>query len=74
MKEDKTIREGTVEYIICCRDEETIRYMDNTNLDQEQLDKFKLREDDRVQYTIDENGYAEVIGKIHIKKTIETRP
>jgi len=67
------IYEGTVEFIICCRDEDTGRYKDNTNLNQEQVDKFNLKEDDRVQYTIDKDGYAVVLGKIHIEKTIETQ-
>ena len=72
-KEDKekSVHEGTVEYIVCCRDENTGHYMDNTNLDQEQLEKFDLKEDDRVQYKISKDGNAEILGKIHIEKTIE---
>ena len=72
MKEDKEIREGIVEFIVCCRDEDTANYMSNTKLDQEQVDKFNLKEDDRVQYTVDKDGYAVIIGKINIEKTIET--
>lgn len=72
MTEDKELHEGTVEFLVCCRDEDTVHYMDNTNLNQEQLDKYKLREDDRVQYTIDKDGCAVILGKVHIEKTIET--
>ena len=71
MTKDKHIHEGEVEFIVCCKDEDSMDYMDNTWLDQEQIDKFKLRENDRVLYKIDKNGYAKVIGKVHIKKTIE---
>ena len=66
------IREGTVEFLVCCRDEDTMHYMSNTKLDQEQLDKFNLKEDDRVQYKIDKDGFAVILGKVHIEKTIET--
>ena len=70
--EDKEIHEGTVEFIICCRDEGTQSYMNHTWLDQEQLEKYNLKENERVQYTIDKDGNAEIIGKVHIKRTIET--
>ena len=72
MTEKKEICEGTVEHLVCCRDEDTGRYMDNTYLEQDQVDKYNLKEDDRVQYTIDKDRHAKIIGKIHIEKTIET--
>ena len=72
MTDDKMIHEGTVEFLVCCRDEETTEYMSNHYLNQEQLDKFNLHEDDRVQYRIGKNGYAEIIGKLLITKTVDT--
>ena len=72
MVEEEETYEGTVEFIVCCKDEGTSTYMDHTNLGQEQLEKFNLKEKDRVQYKIDKDGSAEIIGKVHIEKTIET--
>ena len=71
MTEEQEIREGIVEFVVSCRDEETRNYMSNTWLDQEQLDKFNLKVNDRVQYKINKDGYAVILGKVHIEKTIE---
>ena len=67
----KEIHEGTVEFCVCCRDPEDMEHMSNTRLDQEQLDKFNLKEDDRVQYEIGKDRNAVISWKIHIEKTIE---
>lgn len=72
MTEDEEIREGIVEFFVQCRDENTSTYMNNTRLSQEELEKFNLKENDRVQYKIDKDGYVEILGKVHIEKTIET--
>ena len=72
MTEEKKIYEGIVEFFVQCRDENTSTYMNNTRLSQEELEKFNLKENDRVQYKIDKDGYVEILGKVHIEKTIET--
>ena len=72
MTEEQEIHEGIVEFIVCCRDEETPSYMNHTWLNQEQLEKYNLKENDRVQYKIDKDGFAVILGKVHIEKTIET--
>ena len=72
MTEHKEIHEGTVEFFVQCRDEDTSTYMNNTRLSQEQLEKYNIKEDDRVQYTVDKDNNAVIIGKVHIEKTIKT--
>lgn len=68
----KEIHEGTVEFMVYCEDPNDIEYRCNTRFDQKQFDKFNLKENDRVQYKIDKDGFAVILGKVHIEKTIET--
>jgi len=66
------IHEGTIVLGIWCRNPNDSEYLCDTNLDQEQFEKFNLKVNDIVQYKIDKDGSAEILGKVHIEKTIET--
>ena len=66
------MHEGIIEVIVCCHDEDSPHYHDNSYLDQEQIDRFNLKEGDRVQYTVDKDDNARILGKVHIGKIIET--
>jgi len=72
--EQKDVHEGTITFIVCCQDDTDKEYMNNVYLDQEQVDKFNLKERDRVLYKLTKDGYAEIVGKVHIEKTIEELP
>jgi len=68
---EKEIHEGEIEHNVACWDPNDREYLSSTPIKEPDLNKYNLKEGDKIQYSIDEQGYVVVIGKIEITKKIE---
>ena len=64
------IHEGSIQIMVYCGDPNDSEYRCNTQVDEEQITRLKLHEDDIVKYKITEQG-VEIIGIVSIKKNVE---
>lgn len=69
MTENET-HEGVIRHLIACYDPDDGEYISSAPIKEPDLKQYDLKEGNKIQYTIDKHGYAVIIGKIHIKKTI----
>ena len=67
---DKETHEGIIEHIIACYNPDDNEYLASTPVKESDLKMHDLKEGDTIQYTINDQGYAVILGKIQIKKTI----
>lgn len=66
----KEIHEGIIEHMVACYDPDDSEYLASLPVEEPDLKQHNLKEGDKIRYTIDNQGYAVILGKIHIKKNI----
>ena len=67
---EKETHEGVIEHMVACYDPNDKEYLGSATIKEQDLKQHDLHDGDKIQYTINDHGYAVIVGKVQIKKTV----